>query len=517
MESDTVVDNLTYLSKYLEESGARVRELENELANLRRVKTDPDIATRLSQLESEKADLRTQVSSLQDQLKAKHENLNTVAVKKENDDNMGSVASLTEKYEEECSLREALQAKYTELQVQLKDTAELAAKTLRERLEAEKALQAARQTCADLQATNSVLVAEENASGERHTAAITRLKGKNDKLKEEKTGLQGSAAEQGTRILSLTHKLSRVKAKYQAVNSDKEELQQENAELQQTLREMIDLVESLQEDVKENANADLVKMVESLSKQCSNAEEARSQLQEKCSSLEGSIAKLEKDKPQTRKFKEALAKYENYMHDLPFPENPPPFGPLKLDPVCSSHHNLHGFIAQNPSTQRFLNHVLHLPRRLVPLSSFNYLAYGPTSRYDRTTNTWSEGSDLIGVHGGTRELFVNTTKLTVYVGTYKCHDLRPLHPGGTSYAAHISSGEIVDAALGVPRPHGDADIIRQRYPDGTITVEATGLQCIGFNTELYDSLRQRFAEEGLKGKRKAGSEDLRDGGKRSKK
>ncbi|KAF8144242.1 hypothetical protein K438DRAFT_586869 [Mycena galopus ATCC 62051] len=236
MESDTVVDNLTYLSKYLEESGARVRELENELANLRRVKTDPDIATRLSQLESEKADLRTQVSSLQDQLKVKHENLNTVAVKKESDDNTGSVASLTEKYKEECSLREALQAKYTELQVQLKDTAELAAKTLRERLEAEKALQAARQTCADLQAANSVLVAEENANGERHTAAITRLKGKNDKLKEEKTGLQGSAAEQGTRIESLTHKLSRVKAKYQAVNSEKEDLLQENAELQQVRR-----------------------------------------------------------------------------------------------------------------------------------------------------------------------------------------------------------------------------------------------------------------------------------------
>jgi hypothetical protein len=61
--------------------------------------------------------------------------------------------------------------------------------------------------------------------------------------------------------------------------------------------------------------------------------------------------------------------------------------------------------------------------------------------------------------------------------------------------------------LGVPRPLNDVQIIKQRYLKG-IKVEATGLQCVGFNMELYESLRQRFADQK---KRKAEKEDLRGG------
>jgi hypothetical protein len=33
------------------------------------------------------------------------------------------------------------------------------------------------------------------------------------------------------------------------------------------------------------------------------------------------------------------------------------------------------------------------------------------------------------------------------------------------------------------------------FPDGIIKMVATGLQCVGFNQQLYDSLRRRFAEK----------------------
>ncbi|KAJ7351179.1 hypothetical protein DFH08DRAFT_662249, partial [Mycena albidolilacea] len=136
--------------------------------------------------------------------------------------------------------------------------------------------------------------------------------------------------------------------------------------------------------------------------------------------------------------------------------------------------------------------ILYLQERLVSVSAFSYLAYGPTYRYERATKTWVEGSDLIGFHGGTRELFVQNNNFIVYAGTYKYYDLRPLHPEGTDPPPCISRGEIIDAVLGIPPLQNHPHIIKQRYATGKIQVTATGLQCVGFNLELYESLRQRF-------------------------
>jgi hypothetical protein len=60
-------------------------------------------------------------------------------------------------------------------------------------------------------------------------------------------------------------------------------------------------------------------------------------------------------------------------------------------------------------------------------------------------------------------------------------------------------------------------LIKQQYPDGKIKVLATGLQCIGFNTQLYDALRRRFANDPVNGaKRKAEDEGKVEGSKRRK-
>ncbi|KAJ7846627.1 hypothetical protein B0H14DRAFT_3678382 [Mycena olivaceomarginata] len=351
------------------------------------------------------------------------------------------LADTCQKHKDECLLREALQAKCTELEGQLKNSAHIAAKAMRERLEVEKKMrkkseamaeemQDVQGTCTKIQTANNVLVAEANSSTERYGL----LQAKYIKVKEDGTDLRASLAEQDAR----------------------------------TLREMVEVVEGLQEEVKEVSAS--------------------------------------------------IAKYREFFTGLPLPERPPPAPPSNLDAVCSITTNLHGILPpggkritpvyqQNSMISRFLNHVLYLPKRIMSVAGLNYLAYGPTSCYERATDTWSEGSDLIGFHGGTRELFVKIKGSIVYVGTYKCHDLRPLQPKGTNLPTHISPAEIINAALGVPRPLNDVQIIKQRYPKG-IKVEATGLQCVGFNMELYESLRQRFADQK---KRKAEKEDLRGG------
>ncbi|KAJ6448249.1 hypothetical protein C8R45DRAFT_1134334, partial [Mycena sanguinolenta] len=503
-----VLDNLTYLSKYLDESTARVRELENELATARRendtssrilqlqsenedlniklkMKTEMldtsskvkqeslrEDASRIFQLESDNAHLRTQISSLRDNLKVKTEMLDGVAeVKKESN----KVGSSSDAFESNTALTDGTRTnlcsdrrhKLNELQAQLKDTAELAAKTLRERLEGAKALDESRKECADLQATNSALLVEGRASDKRHTATYERLKAKHIKLKEQST-----------------------------------ELENNNEELKQTIRELIDLVECLQEECQENK--DLVTMVDNLSRRYTESET-------KCASLECRIAQIpNKD---IVEIVEAHAKYLQYMSELSCPENPPP-SLTTLDAVCHMSVNLHGYLAQNSAARRFLNHVLYLPRRLFAFSDFNYLAYGPTACYEPSTDSWSEGSDLVAFHGGTRELFVEREAFIVYVGTFLCHDLRKLHPAGTNLPANILPKTIMHAALG-DLPSNHQRIIKQRYPDGRIKVEVTGLQCVGFNTELYDIIRKRFADDQKK-KRKA-NEDLSEGGKKKKK
>ncbi|KAJ7101833.1 hypothetical protein C8R43DRAFT_242275 [Mycena crocata] len=238
----------------------------------------------------------------------------------------------------------------------------------------------------------------------------------------------------------------------------------------------------------------------------------RKNLEEKCTSLEAELVGFkERDLEfEQAKVTQANAKYRKYMKALPLPENQPQFG--DLEPICYRENNLHAYLSQDPNAKSFLNHLLYLPKRTMHMFDFQFVAFGPTHRYDQATKKWTEGSDLTSVHGGTRELFIDRKEFVYYMGTYKCHDLRQLHPEGTRSPAHISSPEIKDAALGVPRPSGYQKIVERCYPDGIIKVEATGLQCIGFNIQLYKSLRRRFAKDctgktpAKEGKRKAENE-----------
>ncbi|KAJ7269240.1 hypothetical protein C8J57DRAFT_1324784 [Mycena rebaudengoi] len=99
----------------------------------------------------------------------------------------------------------------------------------------------------------------------------------------------------------------------------------------------------------------------------------------------------------------------------------------------------------------FFNHVLYLPKRSVSLNleddSSHYLAFGPSHRDEEFRKSWTSGSDLESLHGGTREVFVNFNDWIVYVGTYKCHNLHHLYPRGMPILAPTSHREILEATM----------------------------------------------------------------------
>ncbi|KAJ7711234.1 hypothetical protein B0H14DRAFT_3524629 [Mycena olivaceomarginata] len=178
-----IVENIAYLSNYLEESHARVRELEKELANVK----------------------------------------------------------------DGCVLREALQVKCIQLEAELENSAGMAAKALRERLEAETTLEETRkkanetrdgqETSTELRAAHDALA----AGAERYVL----LKTKYNKVKENKTALRGALTEQDAQIHSLGEKISRIQAEYEAEKKEK-------AQLQQALRELLETAEGLRNEGKES-------------------------------------------------------------------------------------------------------------------------------------------------------------------------------------------------------------------------------------------------------------------------
>ncbi|KAJ7500220.1 hypothetical protein B0H11DRAFT_1996685 [Mycena galericulata] len=454
METDDVVQNLTYLSQYLDESRVRVGTLEKELEDFRSEKSSAaDHNGRLGQLEAENVALR-------------HRLADTVKIKIEKVEPSSDGVALAETRQS----KEALQAKCTALEVRVKESTELATKAMCDKLtamrlesqEVKKQIAELQRTCAELRAVNFTL-------SEANDSALSKLRAKRDSFKAQKTSLRAVSDD--------------LEAQNAALRTETEKLKQE----------MI----VLQEDAK--ADADAGKMLHRLADELHEMSRERGELKKKCVGLENRVAELKKEANavmEDTKNSVAKVEYRKYMATLPLPENFPQF--TQLDPIGYKDSNLHAYLAQDATTKSFLNHILYLPGRTTHISGVdhNYLAFGPTQRYQRATKKWTQGSDLSGFYGGTRELFVNRKEFIVYMGSYKCHDLSALCPGGTSMPSFLSEQEIIDAALGIPWPTGHVKIIKQCFPDGVVRVEATGLQCVGFNHQLYDSLRRMFAKHG---------------------
>nr|GAT50447.1 predicted protein [Mycena chlorophos] len=167
----------------------------------------------------------------------------------------------------------------------------------------------------------------------------------------------------------------------------------------------------------------------------------------------------------------------------------------ELHPICSASENLFEYLAQDATTQSFLPDVFFLPGRVMTTSDMNMLAFGPSSIYDRKDGCWRAGSDLRELQESQHEVFIEKgnalTKNIFYMGTFQFHDLSALYTQKVMTPHTIAESVLIDAALGVPRPSGWQDLIRNKFTQGFISVDVMGLHCVGFNRTLYDALCAR--------------------------
>ncbi|EEB96066.1 hypothetical protein MPER_04862 [Moniliophthora perniciosa FA553] len=102
-----------------------------------------------------------------------------------------------------------------------------------------------------------------------------------------------------------------------------------------------------------------------------------------------------------------------------------------------------------------------------------------------------------------RELFFDLGKNSIfYAGTYRCVRLDHLHPNGVPYSnnicrefgltIHTLSQTIVESQI--RRPGLRHEEIAELLRSDIIKFEFVGLQCVGFNYELYYSITDPFEQ-----------------------
>ncbi|KAJ6599743.1 hypothetical protein DFH09DRAFT_901919 [Mycena vulgaris] len=165
---------------------------------------------------------------------------------------------------------------------------------------------------------------------------------------------------------------------------------------------------------------------------------------------------------------------------------------------------------------------LHCPKRTIWCgpNQRQALVFAPTHEYLPSAEQWTRHSKMAAACGSTFDFFVNQGTFVYYVGTYKVHSLRSIHPPGSPVPSDIVrltlqslSYAAIRHAMGL-----GAELqtkIRQYFPDGNVKTECFGLQCVGFDHQLYGRLRDRFLAQETRDsaslKRKADSEGPRDG------
>ncbi|KAK6984796.1 hypothetical protein R3P38DRAFT_3102933 [Favolaschia claudopus] len=186
--------------------------------------------------------------------------------------------------------------------------------------------------------------------------------------------------------------------------------------------------------------------------------------------------------------------YNEFMKQFPVPEGRPPL--KEMEPI---------------GTGALESKSLHYPKRTLWPHPVHALVFVPTHRYDNKASCWVAATALLSHVGTEVDFFMNRGKSVYYAGVYRIHSLRGVHPPGSVVPSDVSSIAMKKAT----KYTGELDDF---FPEGKITTECFGMQCVGFDWELYEALRKDYlAASGGGGgdgkKRKAGGKELRDGEK----
>ncbi|KAJ7075559.1 hypothetical protein B0H15DRAFT_866605 [Mycena belliarum] len=190
--------------------------------------------------------------------------------------------------------------------------------------------------------------------------------------------------------------------------------------------------------------------------------------------------------------------YVDYMGIFPPPPSRPWF--QNLLPVGTHEQDETQFLQHGVNTDRT---SMYFPGRTIwcKEEQVHALLFGPTSEYRRRLSHWSPCTtirDLIGVEF---DLFTRSGPSIFYSGIYTVHCLRQIHRPGSVLPDDLSEVEMNRAA-------GITDESTSISPHTSMATECFGLQCVGFDLRLYETLRFRFATRTLRLKRKASQAEL---------
>jgi len=200
--------------------------------------------------------------------------------------------------------------------------------------------------------------------------------------------------------------------------------------------------------------------------------------------------------------------YNKFMNRFQHPVGRPAFKDIrpiyKVDDLSSDSHP---FVNRVPTGRR----SLHCPKRTVWSGGGKCHALVFASTHEYLHPHWVNNTRMVANCGQTFDFFVNQAGFVYYAGIYTVHSLRMVHPPGATVTSDVSRAAILHSV----HPHaGSRGNLNECFPDGQIKTECFGLQCVGFDTNLYRALRERFLSAG--DKRKAESEELRSDERKNK-
>ncbi|KAJ7610543.1 hypothetical protein DFH06DRAFT_173188 [Mycena polygramma] len=218
---------------------------------------------------------------------------------------------------------------------------------------------------------------------------------------EENASLRESCRTLEEQVAFSETALVEARAKY------KEE-KKEKLALQETCRELIQLVETLRGKPKD---ADSREEEDDENETTGDSERSLKQEPNESDAIPGHAVATAKS-------------YGEYMARLPTPTAPLRPSRSKLAPVFTSAKDLHSYFSNTPS----VSYPACLLRRTKQIPGGNFVAFAPDHRYNSALGGWTKGSDLAKFCGSSREVFMDFKREIAYMGRFLCIDLTEIHP-----------------------------------------------------------------------------------------
>ncbi|KAF9552579.1 hypothetical protein CPC08DRAFT_714501 [Agrocybe pediades] len=327
-------------------------------------------------------------------------------------------------------------------------------KELKERAEgAENAMAILKTNFEDLAAENTLLRTALEDMEDRKSKIKKEVCDKTEKvMKNKSVGTDANDEEKTEYVISLENTLEKYYAKYKNAKQAKKEL--EGVRLEYTeLQRKVDDLDNLLQEVQQH-------------------------------STQSSLAQLPKQPTASKIWK--------FLEKLP----PCPDKPRGQDisPILDADIDLKEYLSSDPRTKEYTAHTLFLPGLIAMVRpGVHALAAGPLFTLN-DEERWVKISKFSHLYDKTFHLFHEKRQLIFYEGMYKAIKLVDEYPEGLEALPYISRKTLALSTI----PETQARNLQRLatldvlYRDGLLKIEYLGLQCVGFDQQLYTRLKDRY-------------------------